>query len=1210
MLKIFFKSSNQSTLRAKAISSLQRCSLSALALLLPSLAIAQIATEPLLTRSAPVKPNFLFVLDDSGSMGGTNVFASHVVLATGNCNDNSALRNSPVNNFLHYDPSKLYKARRNNLGDPGTNAVVNSTSVVTVYRPIATFNPAASILNSELCDLNRYQRIDVEATRFKLQGVNVGTTNPFGNKSVARVDCAGAICTLNEERANIANWIAFHRERISAARTGVGEGFAKVPNTFRLAWTTISVTAPGNIPAIKDYDLSKTDFYNWLNNFALVGGTPLRQALNVAGQYYSSDTNTGPWANKPWASGGNSEGEAVTDHLSCRRSFTMLITDGEWNGNAAGTAAATADVDGTDGPLITHSNGVTTYKYLPGSTDPRSLGKKDRVGNVATYSNTLSDVAMYYWSRDLRAGATGLPNNVSPGGLLDPPFWQNMTTYTGAFGPVGFLSQAQINAARNNNPSSQDWVTSQPAENSRNTIDDLIHTAHNGGGKFLTVSDAETFSNELSGAIGEIANLQYSQAGVAASAAVLTSDTKKFVPTFNSSSWWGNVRMINLNAEGTETGLAWEVVSTVSGRPTGVTTIPTLANRKIFTIVQSNPVKNVIPFEFNNLGPNGLIASNLVSNTSTLMNNSVTVDIVDYIRGKQTKEGANAADFRKRDAILGDIVNSNPVFVKSVSTYDYSNLPAGTAKSAWPAYQTLKNNRTEGVLFVGANDGMLHGFREGVPSNTSIKPGEEVFAFIPRGVMGNLHLLTQKSPFTHKFFVDGPIKQSDAFVSVQGKVTPGYTTRWASIITGSTGAGGKSVFAVDATYPTEMSERSVMWEVNPSISGFANLGHVMNEVETGMLDDGTWVAVFNNGPYGASGTASLFVVNLSNGTLIKEIATNTQTGNGLSGARLVRNNSGTIEGAYAGDIKGNLWRFSLRGLSSAWVAEKLFTTNNGLGGTTTFQPITATPAVMARTDGFTGTMVVFGTGKLYDDTDQSNTDKQTGYGIWDDATFGQSVSTVGSRAPLVSISVIENTNTTGFGDTTNQTGATRLFNTAASRAVNWTTDRGWFIDYNLASGQRTIYPAEPLGSLVRLDTIVPRLNQQACQTSASIGFNFLINPLTGLCNDYAVLDTNKDGKFTNADSNACTYSTDADGEDVALRRSGSGGTGDPGGAGTGGTGGPDCLDLFSIQDSNGQLAACDTPCADSRYVALNPAKCTKSTTSTYRRDWRELFMRQ
>lgn len=1152
-----------------------------LLLVFAQMANSQPATEPLLERSSPVKSNVLYVLDNSGSMFGTGsarqVYSPQFSRSSGTCGDNNYANLSPFNNSLHYNPAKRYIVGRTNAGDPQLPATVDNNSFVVTYIPRAT---ATATLNATtnaavLCTASNYDRLDINANNtFSWNGSNVGAANPFP-KSAARTDCPGTTCTIQQERQNVANWRAFHINRIAAAKTGSAEAFSRVPTNFRLSYGSIHSTAT-QYSRMRDFDQSKGTFMTWLNGLAQISGTPLRQSLDAAGQFYSDASNTGPWGNTPWAP----DAVAQNTHLSCRRSYTILVTDGEWNGNPAGTAAARNDVDSTSGTLITHADGQKTYRYVPRSSDARSIGKADKVAG-STYSDTLSDVAMYYWSRDLR---TDLPNNVSPGNPSDPPFWQNMTTYTGAFGPVGRLNNAQVASAK---AGATNWVNNQPANDTPETIDDLIHAAHNAGGRFLNLTDADSFADELSNVIGSIANQLTTEAGVAASSVSLTAGTRKFVPTYNPVGWWGNVKAITLNANGSESGIAWEVTRTSNGRPTGASTIPAPSSRNIYVNRSSTSAADMIEFKHTNLSVNGLIATTATP-TSVQMASATTDDIVQYLRGVRTKEGSLSTDFRVRDAVLGDIVNSTPAFIKNSTLFNYSVLPASGATSAarsnWPTYLTEKAAKTEGILLVGANDGMLHVFREG-----GTTPGAEILAVIPRGVLSALHTLPNRN-YQHRFFVDGPLSQHDAYIDVPRKNQAGTTLRWANIVTGTAGAGGRSVFAIDGSWGPETSSRAMMWEVNSSMADFANLGYVMNEVQTGVLSDGTWVAVFGNGSYGGDGRAYLYVVNLSTGALIKSLATDTEISNGLGGVRLMRNNTGILQGVYAGDLKGRMWRFDLLGTANTWTSNKLFTTSSPTSTAT--QPITAAPAVFKSIDGRAGNMIVFGTGKLHDSLDQFNTTTQSAYGIWDNTAIGSPINGITGRSNLVSISVSQVSNTTSVGNTLNPDSPTNLYEGNSNRAINWSTDRGWVLDYTQTPGQRTIYPVEVSNDVVRIDSVAPRLTQASCSTSSSLGFNFIINPFTGTCNtNFPVFDTNGDGVFNEADSKACIYSTEADGRDVVLtRREESGGL----------IGITEDSCLKNLQNSQG---------------FINYQDCKKTdppppgSGASFRRDWRQLFPR-
>lgn len=1146
----------------------------------PISGLAQPATEPLLTRSAAVKPNLLLVLDDSGSMVEREVYARHYELASGSCGDDHFADQSPINNLLYYDPAKRYEPGFDNTGTQRANATVpNTWENFDVYIPKA--GQSTAILNQttkkNICQSNRYDEIKVRDSDFIVNESKSGTlTNPF-TYTTNRTDCAANPCTHAEEKQNIRNWWEYHNTRIKAAKTGVGKAFAAQPDTFRLGYTTIDVknadgTGSGNskLNGVMDFYLGKNNFYTWLNGLSPNGETPLRKALDIAGQYYSRTDNNGPWAHKPWLS--NSEGETSTEHLSCRRNFTILVTDGKWNEDPAPTAAARLDLDGTTGSNILHANGVTKYKYTPRSTDIRSKGKADTVAGATSFENTLADVAMYYWVRDLR---NDLANNVTPGKETDKPFWQNMTSYTAAFGPIGRLTADQVKKARGGEIN---WTAVRPSPGEPETIDDLIHAAHNGGGEFLTLTDAASFASELGRVVGSIAGEQFSQAGVAASAVTLTAGTKKFVPYFTSNLWWGNVKMINLKANGDENDVAWEVIETDTlGKPTGNSKLKSHTTRDIYTWTSAD---KGFDFKTTPLTAKGLIAPSAPSNSFNLLHNTVNSDMINFLRGDRSKEGF-ALQFRPREAVLGDIVNSTPVFIKNNSDFGYQRLEATTpGKSTYAAYMTDKANRTEGVLFVGANDGMVHGFREG---SASLVGGSEIFAYIPRAVLGNMHLLASKS-YQHRYFVDGPMTESDAYISAPNKVLPGNSTRWTNLVLGTAGAGARSVFALDTTWPLEMSAKSILWEINQATPGMADMGYVMSQVDTGITASGDWVAIFGNGPYGSSGRASLFVVDLATGQLLKKIDTDSAIGNGLGGTRLVRNAQGMIIGAYAGDLKGNVWRFDLSaGAQASWpsAGQLLFTAKDGSNKP---QAITAAPGVVPRTDK-PGYMVIVGTGKLYDLNDQSSNQVQAAYGLWDTVPFGGSggFSPIVGKTSLVQVSV----STTPISTSSEGSEAVSFYQAVAARTMNWDTgDRGWFLNYELTPGQRTIYSVEPVQQVVRVDTIAPRLSQQRCSVGTSLGFNYLLDPLAGTCRAKSTFDTNGDNKIDGDDSTACVYSTEADGEDVVLdiRENG---------VSTG---------YIDIQDSRGHIKA---RVGDPPIVPASPGVPALNV----KRSWRQLIMR-
>ncbi|MGH8604618.1 MAG: pilus assembly protein, partial [Gammaproteobacteria bacterium] len=295
---------------------------------------------------------------------------------------------------------------------------------------------------------------------------------------------------------------------------------------------------------------------------------------------------------------------------------------------------------------------------------------------------------------------------------------------------------------------------------------------------------------------------------------------------------------------------------------------------------------------------------------------------LDYIRGDQAQE-QTAGPFRKRTVILGDIVNSDPWFVGS-ENFGYDSLP-GTEGSS---YVTFRNGSTyqqrRRMLYFGANDGMLHGIDAGSYSSGTFNTGTgaEKLAYVPDAVIPNLKNLTSPS-YTHQYFVDGSPKAGDAYIN----------SAWKTVLLGTTGAGGKAVFALDVTAPDSFDSSNVLWEISTttsptasdrttddtSVAGFQNnLGYTLPQPSLVRMYDGSWAAIVANGYGSTNNKAVLYIINAATGNLIRSIDTqagsSTPAGseNGLSTPiALDVDNDRITDYIYAGDLKGNLWKFDV-----------------------------------------------------------------------------------------------------------------------------------------------------------------------------------------------------------------------------------------------------------------------------------------------------------
>ena len=191
--------------------------------------------------------------------------------------------------------------------------------------------------------------------------------------------------------------------------------------------------------------------------------------------------------------------------------------------------------------------------------------------------------------------------------------------------------------------------------------------------------------------------------------------------------------------------------------------------------------------------------------------------------------------------VLGDIVDSDPVYVGN-EDYGYDKL-IGTEGATYKTFVTSNASRRK-MIYVGANDGMLHGF----DASTS---GDEVFAYVPNAVYSGLTQLTSPS-YTHQYMVDGSPRVADAY----------FGGAWHTLLVSTTGAGGHSVFGLDVTDPSSFDGSKVLWEISDTdspvtsdrttdtntIRGFGNnLGYTLPQPSIVKMQDGSWAAIVANG---------------------------------------------------------------------------------------------------------------------------------------------------------------------------------------------------------------------------------------------------------------------------------------------------------------------------------------------------------------------------
>lgn len=813
-------------------------------------------------------------------------------------------------------------------------------------------------------------------------------------------------------------------------------------NQIRLAWQsmhnnggggpTLTGSSTGNNSMKPFTGTHRSNFYNFATGLRPNGGTPTHSMMRGAYNYlkWSSLNASSPWASEP--------GKTAAPFLECRRAFHVVMTDGGWD-NADSTAA---NADGASG---------VPYPY------------KDNV------SNTIADWAYKSWVEDLQPS---IPNGVREllrvtenetyGSATLTPYWnpknnpakhQHISTYTIGFGVDATSWTGGPAWPADDNMYGGDysklvqgtvkWESYDTGTGDKDKKPaDLYHAALNGRGKYFPARDGTALTKAFESILAEIISISSSSyVSIGASSSTLRTNSDVFLAGYDSKKWSGFLEARDVSSGGTvAAGAKWKI-STWLDNPANLTA------RKIFTHNGSAGVE----FVWGNLGTTlqGLLNKDRLGTTDNRGQ-----DRVAYLRGDRSKEGVLPSNFRMRESLLGDIVNSK--------IWHTGAPPGGTR---------------EPVLYVGANDGMLHGF--------SAKDGREVMAYVPRGVYQRLTDLTSTT-YDHRYYVDGS--------PFTGEIGTGSTPK--TMLVGTLGAGGKGFFVLDVTAPGSFGASQVVMDKTDGSD--PDLGHIVAHPVVSDVDgltstqivktnNGKWSAILGNGVNSTNAQPVLLVQDLSSATgLTKVIATGSGVagaGNGLSAPKLIDlDGNGTVDLAYAGDNKGNMWRFNLTG-ASGWKAELIYSAKDASGNA---QPIVGAP--MWKPHPLGGIMLAFGTGRNVDVSDVTSTATQTIYGIWDTSAVleGGSLKAAG---PVFNGRTGKSANPDKDGNSLDilqkqMQGAKRTedgqdYWEVSKNPVDYGTldkpvQRGWYLDLPNA-GERVIHNARPFfGSQILILSTVPR----------------------------------------------------------------------------------------------------------------------------------------
>lgn len=844
---------------------------------------------------------------------------------------------------------------------------------------------------------------------------------------------------------------------------------------------------------------------------------------------------------------------------------------------AAGTSAP---VQGTSSTVNNNNPAPTTTTLSTTTTVGTPVVTTTTSGGSGT-SNTLADVADYYYVTDLRtatlnnctSGSSGntlcttpdpaaatppkldLLNNVPSTGL-DSASWQHMTTFTLGLGARGRMvfsptyltdttgDYAAVRlgslAASTATPPICPWQTGAldgkvcnwpkpDVSGVPENIDDLWHAAVDGRGTYFNATNPASLSTGLTNALAGVS----ARTGSAASASISnpnisSGDNFIFSSNFVTYDWYGHLirQQLDVNTGALSSVIDWD----------GGILLDTNAARKIYAFSGAS-ANHLQLFNSASFGSNANFTTPNISSlaqfcavgltclTAAQQTAAAGANLVSYLAGDRTNEGYPAdltKYYRQRLHLLGDIVDSQAAYVKApLLLY----LDAG-----YSDYVRAKANR-QSMMYVGANDGMLHAFYANsdlmdnvtgdvvTTGGISVAGGQEAWAFIPTAVMHNLYKLASIDySSNHQYYVDGSPLTTDICPTMPAVPCGGSTsttTTWKTILVAGLNGGGNSYFAMDVTNP---AAPVALWEFTNANLGYSygnpQVVKLDGSVTTGPLAAGTWVVLLTSGYNNADGLGHLFVLNAYTGALLLDINTGVGSPGSPSGlakiiAQVINPSlDATVLQVYGGDLFGNLWRFDINGnVGAAGTDAQLLAVLKGPTGLT--QPITSKPEVGL----VNGKPVVYvGTGRYLGLSDidgtittQLSPNLQTMYAIMDPLPTSSTPSvaiypnprTYGLPTPTGGLPFVQQTEMNTLcppGAPATVCSFGQIVRTSTNNAVQiGTVNSGWYVDFPDSGERLNTDPALELGILA-FNTNVP--SASAC-TIGGNSYNYVLDYNSG-----------------------------------------------------------------------------------------------------------------
>jgi len=501
-------------------------------------------------------------------------------------------------------------------------------------------------------------------------------------------------------------------------------------------------------------------------------------------------------------------------------------------------------------------------------------------------------------------------------------------------------------------------------------------------------------------------------------------------------------------------------------------------------------------------------------------NDTEASNIISFVRGEDVTGYRNrTVTINQSQEIwkLGDIVYSTPTPVgRPMSNYD---LMYGD--TSYLEYMQTHINR-ETIVYVGANDGMLHAFTGGrfKPSDdpytiaedhgwfeevSSSELGTELWAYIPYAVLPHLKWLTSES-YTHVFYVDLKPKIADMKIFASDAL---HTNGWGTVLIGGMRFGGGEITLTDdfgrgsetRTFRSEYFMLDITDPRDPRlIMRFEapELGFTMSYPSVAKVGD-DWFVIFGSGPennYPPSydGTSSqkgrLYIVdmktkisyyhefNQNNAFLGSPITVDIDFAPSQSPGDTYKTEVGYIGQTYytANRWKGAMYRFIMKDdvSPSNWLVNEVMI--NGIDN-----PVFTPPAIGMDSD--RNLWLYFGTGKMLSESDKGSTDREFFIGVKEPCSDFSSTSNCSSTVTISDLNDVTNAVVSSGGSVISNAGSgVNNWNTLFSQVVDDSGYSGWKIELP-RGGEKVLAKPTVLGGLVLFTTYIP--DTDACSYGGS-----------------------------------------------------------------------------------------------------------------------------